>query len=180
MGWYWEYEPEGYRLDAGWYLPDFRFSTTGKPVEEDKYEWAEIKPSVASITQEEWGKLLEFEQRRNLWLFDGTPALRMYTPPSWHMHDLYDEHGNYAGGQDVHIPRPYKVVKWADDFEREGWAYNAHKDRWWWDWHGNFLDNPGEHPELMTAIKAARQERFGERKNTNGHRLPYAPAPYRV
>jgi hypothetical protein len=39
MGLTWEYEPEGFETDAGWYLPDFRvFTPQGNPI------WYEIKP----------------------------------------------------------------------------------------------------------------------------------------
>jgi hypothetical protein len=39
LGLTWEYEPEGFKTDAGWYLPDFRVITPqAKPI------WYEIKP----------------------------------------------------------------------------------------------------------------------------------------
>jgi len=39
LGLSWEYEPEGFETDAGWYLPDFRvFTPQGNPI------WYEVKP----------------------------------------------------------------------------------------------------------------------------------------
>lgn len=39
-GFLWEYEPEGFELDAGRYLPDFRVTRNGVTI------WLEIKPMI--------------------------------------------------------------------------------------------------------------------------------------
>lgn len=40
VGWHWEYEPEGFHLPSGDYLPDFLVSTRGIP----NGMWVEVKP----------------------------------------------------------------------------------------------------------------------------------------
>lgn len=43
LEWRWEYEPEGFQLKSGWYLPDFRVHLTN-PCEWSGDRWIEVKP----------------------------------------------------------------------------------------------------------------------------------------
>lgn len=51
LGFSWEYEPEGFALPSGGYLPDFLINTTG--------EWIEIKPPVQRAVDPRWQELAE-------------------------------------------------------------------------------------------------------------------------
>ena len=44
MGLAWEYEPEGFELSAGRYLPDFRVLYPGRWKSEERWHWVEVKP----------------------------------------------------------------------------------------------------------------------------------------
>src|SRR5690349_16214156 len=43
----WEYEPEGFDLPSGWYLPDFRLLGTGWGRYDPGELWVEVKPAAA-------------------------------------------------------------------------------------------------------------------------------------
>ncbi len=50
LGLTWEYEPEGFETDAGWYLPDFRLVSGGP---HPYTYWAEVKPQKLNETERE-------------------------------------------------------------------------------------------------------------------------------
>jgi len=50
LGLSWEYEPEGFETDAGWYLPDFRLVSGGP---HPYTYWAEVKPQKLNETERE-------------------------------------------------------------------------------------------------------------------------------
>lgn len=43
LKWDWQFEPEGFQLDSGWYLPDFLVQV-GKPAQGCGERWIEVKP----------------------------------------------------------------------------------------------------------------------------------------
>jgi len=43
LGWRWQYEPEGFELPSGWYLPDFLVHIAS-PSEGNGDRWIEVKP----------------------------------------------------------------------------------------------------------------------------------------
>ncbi len=43
LGWRWTYEPEGFQLPSGWYLPDF-YVHVSSPAEGNGDRWIEVKP----------------------------------------------------------------------------------------------------------------------------------------
>lgn len=49
----WEYEPEGYKLASGWYLPDFRIRPDWAPDQ----AWVEIKPPSDTVDDPRWPEL---------------------------------------------------------------------------------------------------------------------------
>ncbi len=49
----WEYEPEGYQLSSGWYLPDFRIQPPGVADQ----AWMEIKPVSDTLDDPRWAEL---------------------------------------------------------------------------------------------------------------------------
>lgn len=49
----WEYEPEGYQLKTGWYLPDFRIRPHWAPDQ----AWVEIKPPSDTFDDPRWAEL---------------------------------------------------------------------------------------------------------------------------
>lgn len=51
----WEYEPEGYKLSSGWYLPDFRIRPDWAPDQ----VWVEIKPPSDTFSDPRWAELAE-------------------------------------------------------------------------------------------------------------------------
>lgn len=71
----WEYEPEGYELPSGRYLPDFRLTDHGL--------YAEIKPEPT--TDPRWADFVAIIQKP-LIILTGLPALRTY--PIVHPDDI--------------------------------------------------------------------------------------------
>jgi len=62
LGMTWEYEPEGFETDAGWYLPDFRvFTPQGNTV------WYEVKPQeyVSDLKMNAFEKALRADLEPN-------------------------------------------------------------------------------------------------------------------
>jgi hypothetical protein len=51
----WEYEPDGYKLESGWYLPDFRIRPDWAPDQ----AWVEIKPPSDTVDDPRWAELAE-------------------------------------------------------------------------------------------------------------------------
>ena len=51
LGLSWEYEPEGFETDAGWYEPDFRL-TIDNP-SDNPWVWVEVKPQKLNETERE-------------------------------------------------------------------------------------------------------------------------------
>jgi len=51
LGLTWDYEPEGFETDAGWYLPDFRL-TIDNP-SDNPWVWVEVKPQKLNETERE-------------------------------------------------------------------------------------------------------------------------------
>lgn len=51
----WEYEPEGYRLGSGGYLPDFRIRPDWTPDQ----VWVEIKPPSDTFDDPRWAQLAQ-------------------------------------------------------------------------------------------------------------------------
>jgi hypothetical protein len=51
----WEYEPEGYQLASGWYLPDFRIRPDWAPDQ----AWVEIKPPSDTFDDPRWPELAQ-------------------------------------------------------------------------------------------------------------------------
>lgn len=51
----WEYEPDGYKLSSGWYLPDFRIRPDWAPDQ----VWVEIKPPSDTFDDPRWAELAE-------------------------------------------------------------------------------------------------------------------------
>jgi hypothetical protein len=52
LGIAWEYEPEGYEVASGRYLPDFYLPEFQK--------WIEVKPTVPAIGHHEWERMQDF------------------------------------------------------------------------------------------------------------------------
>lgn len=68
MGYAWEYEPEGFTLPSGWYLPDFYIKGIG---------FAEVKGSIFSDNEKQ--KCLELSKLgRMVMLLDGVPDEKSY------------------------------------------------------------------------------------------------------
>ena len=162
MGWKWEYEPEGFDLPSGWYLPDFKvFYPDGF------CHWFECKGDLKGIRETDWKRMLEFDEEEVLTVLDGVPALRMYcrprdllaiTPPGMR-----------------HPSQEFIPESWAFDHKRMGSTLWSSKGRPWWDWHDNYFEdyhNSWDRPaveEMWRAVIAARSARF-EHGETHIHR----------
>jgi hypothetical protein len=59
LGWTWEYEPEGYSLPSGCYLPDFLIRGGERKGSNDPQLWLEIKPTTLSEESREAALLRE-------------------------------------------------------------------------------------------------------------------------
>jgi len=74
IGLRWEYEPEGYQLDAGWYLPDFWLPEMGV--------FAEVKPETGP-TPDDLEKILDLASEHPVAVLSGAPwpdSYQLYQP----------------------------------------------------------------------------------------------------
>lgn len=137
LGLDWEYEPEGFELKSGRYLPDFKVHYPGG----DSETWFECKGSLDSLSPNDLARLLEFEEAKNLIILDGTPDCRMYVTPS-----AYRDHPD-----------------WYTKHDRFGAALWSAKERIWWDEYENFFgckDYYWAVKYITRAVEAARSARF--------------------
>lgn len=138
LGLAWEYEPEGFELKSGKYLPDFKVYYPGG----DSETWFECKSSLDSLSPNDMERLLEFEEAKNLIILDGTPDCRMYVTPS-----AYRDHPD-----------------WYTKQKRFGAAlWHPMKERIWWDEYENFFgckDYYWAARIITRAVEAARSARF--------------------
>jgi hypothetical protein len=152
LGLKYEYEPEGFQLSAGWYLPDFCVHYPG-----DGSVWFEVKPKLTAVSEQDWARIVEFEQKIGglTLVLDGAPDLRMYQTPAQICNgdlDLIEP-----------APLPLRAQKHSFNHKRFGYALYSHKQRPWWDEHINFFDEGGPYPgveDLKSAVVAARSARF--------------------
>ena len=142
----WEYEPEGYELPSGMYLPDFKVDYPDCGA-----RWFECKGDLRQVTDAEWARLLEFETMSGLVVLDGTPDMRMYQCPSEICSDVM---GDLQ-------PRPYKAQNHAFNHERFGVSLWSYKGRPFFDEHSNFFCYEDmEVKTIKRAVDAARSARF--------------------
>lgn len=137
----WEYEPEGFELKSGRYLPDFKVKYPGEESAWPSEIWFECKSSLDSLSPSDMARLLEFEEAKNLIILDGTPECRMYVTPS-----AYRDHPD-----------------WYTQHDRFGAALWSYKGRIWWDEYENFFGCKDYNPCAMAitrAVQAARGARF--------------------
>ncbi len=157
LGLTWEYEPEGFELKSGRYLPDFKVLYPGRDESEEHWEWFECKGDLRAVTHNDWERMIEFSSQKSMTVLDGTPDLRMYiTPGACVSTDPYAE--------ETVMPKPYKVQPHALDRERFGSALWCPKGRMWVDGHQNFFDNGSYFGcgggVLENAVEAARGARL--------------------
>lgn len=73
LGLRWEYEAEGFDLDAGWYLPDFFLPDLNGGV------WVEVKPDTnGPLNDQRWYELVH-RSEKGLLLATGVPEIRIYS-----------------------------------------------------------------------------------------------------
>lgn len=152
LGLEWEYEPQGFELPSGLYLPDFRVSYP-----DQKNCWFECKGSLEDVSDAEWARMLDFEKAINLTVLDGVPDSRMYLSPKEICIDMLTEFE-----WDAEPLRPYKAQKHALQHKRSGCSLWSYKGRPWFDDHENFFDTDydmGER-EIARAVNQARSARF--------------------
>lgn len=150
IGYRWEYEPEGFELPSGRYLPDFF-------VEEGGY--FEVKPSLASIDEYSWTRLLEFEKAleskgEQLHILDGSPDFIPYFRPSW-ARDERDKHALDRWARCGDIMWRYK----EDGFWFWAQSMGSADELNWFEEYCS--DKPFAEHRYPRAVRAARAERFG-------------------
>lgn len=151
LGCGWQYEPEGFELNAGRYLPDFKV---------EGYGWFEVKGDRCAISEYDWARLLEFEdvtnnkyvrEGRGLFQEDDAPCVVVF-PNFWVL----------DGPPDVVPFCPPKSLREQLRLSREdrfGELLYRYKDGpgiWWGD---NAFDSAFPEP-YMKAVHAARAARF--------------------
>lgn len=168
LGVKWEYEPQGFELLSGRYLPDFCVTYPGRCEEEQDSVWFEVKPSLRSISASEWKKLDEFQEEYGLIILDGPPSERVYitpfdlTRPMEKVSNPKTGFPDYEQGR-FRIPSVAAIAK-EESNSRFGAALWCPKRRIWWDYGPDFFDDRDPlFPDdrlLISAIFAARQARF--------------------
>jgi hypothetical protein len=179
LGLPWEYEPEGFELPAGRYLPDFKVRYPGRDASEVHFVWFEVKGDVREVTDEQWARMIEFGHTvGDLIMLDGTPDMRMYQTPyamcnaegaDWtkdappHSSPWLDSKFCDYKARGFAV-RPYKAQAHTFEHDRAGVALWCGKGRLWWDYREDFFTGDrrcefGEGP-LPRAVDAARSARF--------------------
>lgn len=147
MNFLWDYEPEGYELPSGRYLPDFWLHGVDM--------WAEAKPEPFNDRELQLARELVMATHRPLILLDGTPDTTNY----W-MLCLDDEGREELGWQDI---------VWND-----GRDYYFREKRFYTntgigsDWRTRTQYDElglGSLCPYRFAVEAARSARFGERQD---------------
>lgn len=160
LGLKWEYEPEGFELPSGRYLPDFRVLYPGRDASETHHEWFECKGDLRTVTHAEWQKMIEFQQVKGLTVLDGTPDCRMYLSPK----AACSVDGELWSDDPTPLPQPLAAQVHAYTHERYGLALWCGRKRLWSDEHCNFFDpdcdSGGGLQAIRAAVAAARGARF--------------------
>lgn len=158
LGLKWEYEPEGFQLESGWYLPDFKVYYPGRCDNERHHQWFECKGDLREVSEADWKRLVEFDTREGLVILDGAPDVRMYLNPrdicSTDFADFIDRPEDLIG--------VFKAQEHALSHKRSGWVLLCDKGRMWWDDHDNYWINLPDYlmPKVIKAVEAARSARF--------------------
>lgn len=165
LGLDWEYEPEGFDLDAGYYLPDFKVIYPGRWEDERHTEWFEVKGDLTQVTQNEWARLFEFDSRTGITILDGTPSPKMYGTPRGLLKHKYPDGavGYWQGNESSVVVRPFELHNDALAKDRFGVALWSGKGRLWWDEYENYFaptTDFGYSSEIEDACVAARSARF--------------------
>lgn len=149
LGLEWDYEPEGFELASGRYLPDFHIKFRERCGNTSDY-WFEVKGDIKATTPHEWRRMVEFGQHKDLIILDGTPDVRMYLRP--------DEFVGEDGENLTPIPA------WAHDSMRSGYLLMSPKGRPWFDEYSVLSNDPvywrGPLAEIAGAVRAAKSARF--------------------
>lgn len=145
LGLDWQYEPEGFELNAGRYLPDFRVVyPSGRIGECPSVWWFECKPHLTLVSDYEWARVREFDLYAPLILLDGVPDDRLYPRAG--------DASSADGERDL----------------RDGWALWSRRQRPWYDEARVWFSPHGGHEavadELLGAISVARYTRFEARQ----------------
>ena len=121
----WQYEPEGYQLASGWYLPDFYLP--------DMRLWVEIKPLNVRASKEEHKKMCDLVGMTNLrgTILRGDPYDNSFTEPSdrpgfddWSGSAIFENGDDGSGAYDC----PYCFCV-CNDCGRIGFEYDGRGDR---------------------------------------------------
>lgn len=142
LGLPWEYEPEGFELRSGRYLPDFRVVYPGRGAGDGpSIWWFECKPHMALVGAYEWARMREFDSEAPLIVLDGPPDDRLYL------------RAMDASADD------------ANEALRDGWALWSRRQRPWLDesqiWFGPFGGHGCVSDVIAGAVAVARFTRFG-------------------
>lgn len=148
----WEYEPQGFELPSGLYLPDFKVSYPDR-----KDCWFECKGALEDVRPDEWARMIEFEAAGGLIVLDGVPDSRMYLEPTEICECV--KNGFYEPRV---LAQPYKAREYMKTHKRSGWALWSYKQRPWWDEHENFFDSDYDigASDIALAVAEARSARF--------------------
>ena len=160
LGLKWEYEPEGFELPSGRYLPDFKVEYLGRDSSETRFEWFECKGDLRTVSAAEWQKMIEFQDVEGLTVLDGVPDCRMYLTPR----GACSLSGEIYSEDPIPLPQPLAAQIHAYEHERFGLALWCSRERLWWDEHCNFFDPDcdagGGIQVIREAVSAARGARF--------------------
>lgn len=170
LGIEYEYEPEGFDLDGVWYLPDFKL-----PRFRDGHDlWVEIKPKGAERTGMENVKHAAFARN----LDEGDAFVVLDGDPWRNIEQDYALEWVCTWREGVDHPFLFCVCPWClkAGFEFDGrgarvCGYQAHHDsqeeamaalpEGHDHWRVDDKCYTSDHPRIVIAATAARQERFG-------------------
>jgi hypothetical protein len=175
LGLQWEYEPQGFDLGKGrLYLPDFRVRYPGRddprtPRGDEAFDaWFEVKPNLASISNDEWIKMRAWEVQsgHRLYLLDGPPDRIMYVTVG----EVCARWSEGACDAEYVVPPTAEMVHSASARDRFGSALWCSRGRMWFDEQENFFrpEWPEDYSELTRAVGAARAARFEHGETTGG------------
>lgn len=138
------YEPDGFKLDAGWYLPDFYLPQIRS--------FAEVKPAEFDATA--------LAKCTEICLRTGNQFLLLSGPPDFRLYRALERHGGIDAGCDSTADVAVTEYNALLDIDYHGRRYYEQERRLYAD-PGEDLNLPSDFSEsYQQAVYASRQARF--------------------
>lgn len=141
LGLEWQYEPEGFELPSGRYLPDFLVTWPGRWDGEQSSFWCEVKPAPLDARERELCEQLVATTERECILLVGMPEPKAYTAISIDI--------DFNGPTPTDSTQDTEVLLWS-----------GKRRPWWTPFDDDVQIYAAKDATYMSAVFAARAARF--------------------